>query len=132
MTSEQRNEIAMEVLDEVLTEATRYAKEIHKKAEKDRQDIKTDVNYGASKKSLDKYRELCSSDPHINKGPVTRKLMKKYDKQGLYARSKLKNIRKDTVGIGKSIAKDEGIYDVVDGRVSACSQPGRYGARHNW
>ena len=33
MTSEQRNEIAMEVLDEVLTEATRYAKETHKKAE---------------------------------------------------------------------------------------------------
>ena len=31
MTSEQRNEIAMEVLDEVLTEATRYAKETHKK-----------------------------------------------------------------------------------------------------
>ena len=38
MTSEQRNEIAMEVLDEVLTEATRYAKEMHKKAEKDLDD----------------------------------------------------------------------------------------------
>ena len=33
MTSEQRNEIAMEVLDEVLTEATRYAKELHRKNE---------------------------------------------------------------------------------------------------
>ena len=39
MTSEQRNEIAMEVLDEVLTEATRYAKETHKKAEQVKKEI---------------------------------------------------------------------------------------------
>ena len=125
MTSEQRNEIAMEVLDEVLTEATRYAKETHKKAEKDRHENATSAKYGASKKSLDKAGQM-RYDKDAS-GPVSQKLMKKYNKQGKYALSRHENISRDTIDTGRKAAKGQDVeYNKAYGRFKACDQPGRY------
>ena len=125
MTSEQRNEIAMEVLDEVLTEATRYAKEIHKKAEKDRREIKNSAKYGASLKSLHKANQMmCDKDAS---GPVSKKLMKKYEKQGNYALSRHKNILQDSIDTGLKEARYQGDeYNKQVGKIRASAQPGRY------
>ena len=123
MTSEQRNEIAMEVLDEVLTEATRYAKEIHKKAEKDRHEIATSAKYGASEKAWKKHVHMYFEP---DKGPVSKKLMKKYEKQGDYAVHKdIGPIYRDSIGVGKE--KDTSLdHKKQIGRQKAKRQPGRY------
>ena len=124
MTSEQRNEIAMEVLDEVLTEATRYAKETHKKAKKDRREMKDSAKYGASKKAWNKYVNMSwDIDAH---GPVSQKLKNKYYKQGDYAWHKQHdNIDRDTIDVGKD--KNTSLdHKTQIGKQRAKRQPGRY------
>ena len=70
MTSEQRNEIAMEVLDEVLTEATRYAKETHKKTEQLKKEIER------NKKRL----SAIENSPAKNKNEIIQKYEDKISK----------------------------------------------------
>lgn len=68
MTSEQRNEIAMEVLDEVLTEATRYAKETHKKAEKAGEEYdRYSLMKARIKEKIRSYRNLDGKSDEIKK-----------------------------------------------------------------
>ena len=69
MTNEQRNEIAMEVLDEVLMEATRYAKETHKKGEQLEKEI------ALAKKRL----STIENSPAKNKDKIIEKYKNKID-----------------------------------------------------
>ena len=110
MTSEQRNEIAMEVLDEVLTEATRYAKEIHKKANQLEKEIEL------NKKRL----SAIKNSPAKNKTEIIKKYNSKIDnlETKLWMLDKCDSIQhagKYAGGEIKSEGKDAAFYNSCDG-----------------
>ena len=119
MTSEQRNEIAMEVLDEVLTEATRYAKETHKKV-------------GQLKKEIEQNKKRLSAvknSPAKNKTEIIKKYESKIDNLNaeLYKLNKQDSIGNAGKFIGGEImpeGKDAAIYNSYDGRYA--KNYGRY------
>ena len=118
MTSEQRNEIAMEVLDEVLTEATRYAKETHNKAAQLKKEIEQ------NKKRLSAIKK----SPAKNKDIVIKKYESKIDnlKSELY-KLNMRDSIENAGFIGGKIAhqgKDAAIYNSYDGKYA--KNYGRY------
>ena len=120
MTSEQRNEIAMEVLDEVLTEATRYAKETRKKTEQGRSDIR---RYNERIAQIKSKIWQCSE---LNKPDEKKKWEKKLDE--------IKDKRKDArIKVSESLKTDSishrNIFSDISNEDAARKQPGRYSYR---
>ena len=104
MTSEQRNEIAMEVLDEVLTEATRYAKETHKKRNQRAEDYN---RYHRIRENVKR-----GGEGVVNEEELDKKTLKAY-------RDARDASKKDSIRYGR-----EG--RISSGKCAASKQPGRY------
>ena len=125
MTSEQRNEIAMEVLDEVLMEATRYAKETHKKREK------ADEEYDRYSQMKDRIKEKIRSYQHLDDKPDE---IKKWEKKLEEIKCKMAKAKKERDECDEKDTLQgplDGMRSVTAGgingrRNAAHKQPGRY------